>query len=84
MHLKNKWTGIAFHKVLEAHDFGTIHCKVLTGSSWEKAHVPLEKENKNKIKHYFIHGGTEIASRQGSKYQPEDMDHISFISPLIR
>lgn len=42
MHLKKKWTGIAFHKNSWALDFGTIHCKVLTGSSWKKAHVPFD------------------------------------------
>lgn len=40
---------------------------------------PLEKKNQQ----YFIHGGTVIASHQASNYQPEDVNPISFISPLI-
>lgn len=33
---------------------------------------------------YFIHGGTVTASRRASNYQPEDMEHDSLISPLIK
>lgn len=74
------WHCISQKKIIKLKILEQIHCKVLTGSSREKHTFPFWKD----YTHYFIHGGTVKASHQASNYQPEDMDHISCISPLIR